>query len=582
MKYALIIVGILAAVALTAPTLVVAGYFLLIVPGLVLTVAPTVFVYLAATAVIRRLLPIATSIAGTVVAFGVAILLGWAVMQPFRAAAFTAYNADSLPDVIDEHAIELDGHVRLEMPNRRGAPECDYLCLAVLDSDHVQSVTSVTAGRTKQDDGGQTAAYALVSAKANAPTGLFPNEPGRIVRAYPPLLQSHRGRGLIEAAKAVEANWAMRLAGRERLIKVAPVGSDAADWVLRIESQSNHQTSTLRRITIRDRSGTVRFRKSYRKQAVPAHLFYFGFRTHCGGGTISGASFHVGRQLLESGQRSLKPERTLLTAIDLEAPGCDAETLALLRDQAIQALDDPAATAARLDLARRFLGLFFFDATESDHALIVRIVADDRVKEIDDQIKNVFSKHKTPQAMQEAYAKRIVMDHTSASLRHWLAERLSNLPPGTFAEPTAEHIRIWNTPEIYRQAAPFIATLADLGPERAIPALEAALDSALELPNWRERRPLVDSICEALIRLGPRASSVVPRIRELFLRRPSPILANSKDADQWRFTLARMGVPVEQLPVFPSQSTHSIERISRRISDKLQRYEEDHAQRTES
>ncbi|WP_145078280.1 hypothetical protein [Aureliella helgolandensis] len=56
MKYALIITGVLAGLAITAPQLVVLEYFLLIVPGLVLTVAPTMFAYLILTAVVRRLL----------------------------------------------------------------------------------------------------------------------------------------------------------------------------------------------------------------------------------------------------------------------------------------------------------------------------------------------------------------------------------------------------------------------------------------------------------------------------------------------------------------------------------------------
>jgi hypothetical protein len=40
MKYALVITGVLAALALAAPELVVWGYLLLILPGLALTVAP--------------------------------------------------------------------------------------------------------------------------------------------------------------------------------------------------------------------------------------------------------------------------------------------------------------------------------------------------------------------------------------------------------------------------------------------------------------------------------------------------------------------------------------------------------------
>lgn len=378
---------------------------------------------------------------------------------------------------------------------------------------------------------------------------------------------------MITASKAVEAHWAVRLAGDERLREVNAIEAEAADWIIRIDNPSNHRTSTLRRITILDSKGTVRFRKSCRKQAVPARMFYLGFQASMAGGPVS-ASFHLGRQLMESGERSLEPEPTLLQAIKFTVPPCDAKVLELLREQTVQALDDPTATIAQLDLARRYLGLFFFDAKMRDHALVARIVADDRVRDIETQIKEVFSKDKTPVAMLDAYVDRIYMDHTSASLRHWLAERLASFPPGTFANPNAKYLAIWKSPEIYQQAAPLIETLADLGPNRAMPQLDEMLDIAITVPHWRDRRSMVDGIRAALVRLGPQASAAAPRIRELFLRRPSPIMNGSRDADQWRFALARMGVAIEDLPVFPNQPPKSVERNLRQVANKLKRYEQ--------
>lgn len=574
MKYALIITGVLAGLAITAPQLVVFGYFLLIVPGLVLTVAPTVFIYLAVTAVVRRPLPISSPMTATAVAFGVTLLLGWAVMQPFRLAAMAAFHADELPDVVSNQVIELDGYVRIERPDQRREPECDYLALALLDSTRVKSLTTVTAGRGKPSDTQPSAAYALISAKTDPAAGIFPSEPGRIVREYPPLVQANRGMKVITASKAVEANWAVRLAGQERLREIKAIEAEAADWIIRIDNPSNHRTYTLRRITIFDSKGTVRFRKSYRKQAVPARMFYFGFQATMAGGPVS-ASFHVGRQLIESGERSLEPESALLQAIKFAVPPCDVKARERLRDSTVQALDDPMATSAQLDLARRYLGLFFFDAKPQDHALIARIVADDRVRDIETPIENVFSKDKTPVVMRDSYVDRIAMDHTSASLRHWLAERLASLPQGTFANPDEKYLEIFDSPEIYQQAAPLIATLADLGPKHGMPKLDAMLDTAVAIPHWRDRRTLIEGIREAFIRLGSQASATAPRIRELFLSRPSPIMNNSGDADQWRFALARMGVAMEDLPVFPNQSPKSVERNLRQVSDKMRRYEQE-------
>ena len=60
-KIALIASGILAAIALSAPGIVMLGFFLLIVPGLVLALAPTVFAYLLLIGALRRLLPLLES-----------------------------------------------------------------------------------------------------------------------------------------------------------------------------------------------------------------------------------------------------------------------------------------------------------------------------------------------------------------------------------------------------------------------------------------------------------------------------------------------------------------------------------------
>ena len=572
MKFALIITGILAAVAIAAPKLVVLGY-LLIVPGLILTAAPTVFVYLAATAVIRKLLPISSAAMSTLAAFGIALLIGWAVMQPFRLNAIAAYHENELPDVVSNHAIELAGDVRIERPDHRRDPECDYLTLAVLDSPLVKSVTTVTAGRDKSSDNLLSAAYSLDSAQQNPAVSISPHEPGQIIRNYPPLCRANVGHQFISAIKAVDANWAIRLAGDERLREAEPIKAELADWVIRLE-QDVHQTSVLKRITIVDSHGTVRFRKSYRKQTIPARMFYIGFNVSMGSGTVSGASFNLGRQTLKSGEQSLKLESSLLQAIKFPVPPCDADILEELREQVKQALDDPAATTARLDLARRYLDLFHFNTEASEHSLIARIVADERVKDIDLQIENVFSKRKTPIAVKDAFVDRIVMPHSSANLRHWLAERLASLPPGTFANPSSTYLAIWKSPEIYEEAAPMIATLADLSPEQAMPLLNKILDNAVELPHWNQRRTMINGVQAALIRLGPQASAAAPRMRELFLRRPSPIMSNAGDAGQWRFALARIGIAIEDLPVLPNQSPESVERNLRRVAKKLKQYEQ--------
>ena len=263
MKYALTVSGVLAGVVWLAPGLVVVGYLFLIIPGLILSVSPTVFVYLTLVAVIRRSLPLESAIGSTLIASGLAILMGWSVMQPFRAAALREYQASQLPDVQPGHPVKIRGHIRLEFPDDRRVPQCDYLCLALLDTPGVESVTVVTTGKSGGPDQRVTAAYALRTEAADSPAGLFPHEPGQIVRHDPKQAKTHTGRNFQTAIKAVEADWALRLGGQERLRKVRPVEAPQADWDVRIDNRSTYRVSALRRTTITDSDGAVQFRKSY-------------------------------------------------------------------------------------------------------------------------------------------------------------------------------------------------------------------------------------------------------------------------------------------------------------------------------
>ncbi|TWT43168.1 hypothetical protein [Botrimarina hoheduenensis] len=578
MKYALAITGVLAAVVLALPQLVVLGFVALVVPGLILMAAPTVFLYLAATALVRRVSPADWPTASLPVALVVTLLGGWAVMQPARLRAIAAHEAQLLPEVKAQRPLEIAGHVRLELPQRREVPECDYLCAALLTVPEVQSVTVVNA---PPDHGGvnpHAAAFKRQLAAADASPGLFPTEPGRLVREHPQLVRTREGR---TASKAVEAQWALRLTGAERLRSAEPVAAEAADWVLRIENRRPGPSAEFRRVTISDSTGAVRFRTSYLQSRVPARQFYVALDAAMGFGSIYHPSFQLGCERLGTGDRALRLEPALLAALKLPLPRLDAGPIERLRERVEQALADPTASTVELESARHYLGLFFFDAQEDDHPLIARIVTDERVRDLEAKLTNVYSKTKTPLAVRDAFAERIVMEHCEPDLRHWLAERLAGLPAGAFAEPTVAVRTIWSTPALYREAAPLIARVADQGPERATPVLVAALETAVGLPTWRERRALVEGVREGFVRLGPGGAPAAARVHELFLQRPSPLLSNAGDADDWRFALTRMGVAIDDLPFFPSQSPADIERISRHLANRIARYEQALANKNE-
>ena len=79
--------GVLTAIDVAFPQLVGFGMFLLILPGVILALAPTVFIYTATFAIVRRYLPIMRPVALNLTAAFIALGLGVLVTLPFAVKA---------------------------------------------------------------------------------------------------------------------------------------------------------------------------------------------------------------------------------------------------------------------------------------------------------------------------------------------------------------------------------------------------------------------------------------------------------------------------------------------------------------
>ncbi len=566
----LILTGVTAVVSLCCPMLVVLGFLALIIPGVLLLTAPTLFVYLATTLGLQRILPKKYGWGSFPIAIVLAGGLGWLVMLPLRSSAIAEFREELIPDILPDQSITLSGNVYVENGVLHRSPECDYLCTMLLDLPGVASVTiENTTNKGKANHA--VAAFALVRPGADAEPGVFPSNPGQLIRKHPGLMREVKVRELHEVEKSFEADWAIRLAGTERIVVVEPTPAEEADWILRLVSTRSKESPRIERVEIARAGNDVQYRRSHVRHFVPGQIFYFGFDVQAGAGTISGASFGLGGSTWKSSGQRFGLEPKLLEAIEMPRLADLDHTRERLRAEVQLAIDDPDASPARLELARRWLSLFFFDATKDDYALIARVVGDERVKDLADPIENIFSKGKTPIELRTAYARRITFDDATNQERLMLAKALTSMPSGTFANPDPSHLAIWTRPELYEQAGPFLSRLADLGAQRAMPMLNDALDHVMSKDNWNQRRTMVEGIREAYALLGPAAKQDAAKISSLILQRPSPITSGFNDVQAWRLTLARMGVTVDALPFFPQSSQQQIDRIKSEIRDRLQR-----------
>jgi hypothetical protein len=231
----LLLTGAISAVVLLAPSLVVLGFYLFILPGLILSLMPTAFlwgcVFAAAWYATKSFLG-DTALAALLAAALSALTL-FAVTQPFRAAGQALYAETLLPDVTPPFRIPMSGDVRIELPaprwdnlNPRGPNKlrgfaCDNLCVALLFTPGVDSVTinrttPLLPGQRRKgapafDREAQT--YRLVPPSACPQGGLRPDLQGR--------------NGLFpapgEEGRALLAEWQARLALQHCLQRSAPL-----------------------------------------------------------------------------------------------------------------------------------------------------------------------------------------------------------------------------------------------------------------------------------------------------------------------------------------------------------------------
>lgn len=231
----LLLTGAVSAVVLLFPGLVVLGFYLFIVPGLILSLVPTAFlwgcVFAAAWFAAKSFLG-ESALAALLAAALTALTLS-VVTQPFRAAGHALYAETLLPDVTPPFRIPMSGDIRIEVPaprwdnlnprgpNKRRGFACDNLCVALLFTPGVDSVTihrtspSLPAPRRKGapafDREAQT--YRLVPPSACPQGGLRPD------------LQGHNGLfpAPVEEGRALLAEWQARLALQHCLQRSAPL-----------------------------------------------------------------------------------------------------------------------------------------------------------------------------------------------------------------------------------------------------------------------------------------------------------------------------------------------------------------------
>ena len=554
LKRALIITGVMAAVVLVAPWLVILGSFF-IFPGLILAIIPTAFIYLFGFAVIRRYLPIYKPLALNAAAAALVVALGWLTAQPSVLLGKINYARLHDSDVLSAAPVRLAGHIKLEYVRAvptvlEGDMPCDKLCAALLRTPGVASIT-MAARETDEEPANARTTWRLVSKGSVLDGGLLPVSPEDIFGDLPSdLTQKAPKRDFgaeidkLEArGKAFAAEWALRLSTRETLLSEAP--RESFDMVIRIVDErrlgGTHQRVE---VTIGD---SVALRKTVvRIPVLSAPVAYLP------NGGIQNFSFNWARTYLANGPAypELKPITWLFERTTLARPTVDPDASERLRARLFEVLGDPAASKSDLALAYAWnASMRYNKATKiSDAELMAGIIGDPRFGVLTPFLKDL----QASPALRDAAAQRILYPGTLKEDRWSLALILYELPKGSFAQLSPAEREILSDPVLRLQAAPLMTRAADGGPKvlpnliawlRDVSTLRADYHQVEALRTQAQRYPR-----DGLARLGLDAAPALPLVLELFGESGGNLTDSGNGAQEWRVAMLRMGLPPERLP----------------------------------
>ena len=573
LKFAVVVTGIVSALLFVFPFLVTIGLISLILPGMIAMAVPTIFAYLALALLLRTLLPFSGDALSTVVSLALALVLGWAVMQPWRLIESARHDALHAEDVYPPRKLVPSGHVRLdrsEWDGRRDeARGCDPLCLALLALPTVDSVTRVPAD-------GERETFRLGGEGLGEP--VRPVAPGELLAAFRTLereeASSRATRPSTDGEAAVTAGWALRLAGERTLRRAAPARDEEPGWTARFVRRRDRDAPRLDRLEITDATGRVRARVSVLEHDIPARFFHVAF---VGGGSNEG--WRIGTQRLgTSGRRAgLDPDVAFLRAVALPRPEVEGDEIERLREGVADVLADPDATPQALALAETWVDLLGDGDVAAKLPLLGRILEDLRVRVPGEVLDRWLSGARFDLSpLRRGLARRLLRSDEPATRRIY-ARLLVDMPDGTFASPSDEEQTIWRESLSLQEGASFVERMADRG-EAAVPELLDAVASALEQP-WHRRWRTLRGAREAFKRLGTDAEGAIATIRPLLARRDSPLVNSADDRLEWLVALARLGVPLDELPYLERWTEE--ERVARaeRVRWAVERYQRSRAQR---
>jgi hypothetical protein len=607
----LLVTGGLAFVALAAPWLVIIGMMMLILPGLILGLAPTAFLWGLGFAIpwyaLRGVLGDYLAIAP---AAAIAAAFFWLVPQASISQSKARLAQSIRPEVMPGEPIRLSGDILLSsfaMATEKGEPNapydrdelarrpyvCDALCAALLATPGVTSVTVNSHDRI--EDGGPLTLHArtfrLIPKSECSGATVRPKDPDQLGLVRRSAEPREGIRQLL--ARPIQAEWDVRLSTRECMVAEAP--RQQYDFIIRKHNfrafsddspKRSHWSLqplevTVDRLDVTDGRGVILLSKTLARTSALAAPLHIGTS-----GGMENFHFEWGRKSLSNGQRYehfnanqlLADHTSLRTEVDF------ATVMKATRDRLAHALDDPGLPASdpAFKLSSPWLhSLEGQRLTRDDRDMVAKLVRDSRVTNFDGIWAAIKSMGDDAVELRGPMIDRIAATDLSASdPPRALGRSLGSLPPGTFAKLTEAERAILADPARRVLAPGLISRQADRGAE-AVPMLLEILEFHLrDIARERTERMSrasdnmipVDRVRMAFCLMGSEAASALPVIEKL----TGEGLVDSRFAEsrEWHLMLVRLGKTVREI-VKPKNLSGTEARFHRNLQERLDRFRPD-------
>lgn len=605
--------GIATAILLALPWLVYIGFMALIVPGVLMMLTPTAFlwglIFRFAWRPLRGKYSDGRAIALATV---LSVLLLFVIPTPTTMVARSTIAQLSLPDVVATAPISPAGAVRLDLiggssvdndpearlENKARPYMCDALCAALLFIPEVESVTVNTSSQLTFEDGTIQNDGLAASARTFR---LLPRSQC-LGRNVVNVLLDHRHEVLGEKhaeQEAYAASLLMKLASEHCVVGETPVPH--ADQIFREASiyyPERSRTSgwsfgafpaEIQLFEILDSVGEIQTRVWRVRAKVPSRPLYIGLEN-----LTAGSGFGWGRTQLTDGKQA-DPPLEIIAAMraytslptSLPDPATGQDVVRSLREALDAALQDPARTAS--DPVFHTLPTYTDALTRiapgsADVGTLRRAILDPRVGGFwrANQFTRAFHNDLSP--FRDAMTQRIFSgtEKDTEASRNLNSLLYRAIPSGAYAHMSRTEEALLADPAKRTRASALIARLADQG-SVVVPRLLQILDfharAYLDAPQGRESgwkreertRPHFDVITgvkTAFCRLGLAGSDGLKTLEEMVHEQLIP--KQIAESENWAFMLARLGKPVEA--IYPQESGKFFERDRRRVRQKLDKF----------